>query len=586
MKRTDTRNRRLSALTAFGFTLVLIVIIGIVYDYYYEFNDDVLMKDILSGTYTGSPSALNVQMLSPVGAFISFFYRIIPRLPWYGIFLFICQYLCVWIVIYRAFLLIDRTKDRAVFGFVVILYLFGIFLPHLVFIHYSVTVAMMASAAVFWFYTAPDAYDSIDTIKRLIVPIILIIAAYQIRTEMLLLMFPYMGAALIAKADIGRDKERRGVMPQYIVLIMAVLVGMVISSGINRLSYSSSEWRGFLKEFDARTRLYDYQYIPEYDANKEFYDSKGISAAQVTLLENYDYGLDERIGADVLADVADHAQELRNEGLLIRLPEAVREYIYRVTHLKGGSYSVIVLIMYIIAGITLFTASGIPAGLKALSFVQRIVCLFVMRSVSWLYIIYGRRQPERITHSLYMIETVILAAVILRELYGGSGGLLYIRLVGTVIIAAADIILIPANVSNLNGRIAVQEKINDIGIGIDAYCKSSPGSFYYEDVYSTIIDGQTYNDKIFKNVDNDLKNYDLMGGWIMNSPIYRDKLAHFGINSAAQAILDNDNVYVICLDETGMGWLEDYYSDIGIDVDIHRTDTVTDGYGVYAVQGR
>lgn len=49
-------------------------------------NDDTVMRDLLCGSYTGTPEGRNIQMLYPVGALISLFYRIFPKVPWYGLF--------------------------------------------------------------------------------------------------------------------------------------------------------------------------------------------------------------------------------------------------------------------------------------------------------------------------------------------------------------------------------------------------------------------------------------------------------------------------------------------------------------------
>ena len=49
---------------------LLILLIGLFvavrFDYYYDLNDDMLMKDIISGSYTGMPNGHNIQMLYPI----------------------------------------------------------------------------------------------------------------------------------------------------------------------------------------------------------------------------------------------------------------------------------------------------------------------------------------------------------------------------------------------------------------------------------------------------------------------------------------------------------------------------------------
>ena len=75
-----------------GAVAVLGVFAALRFDYYYDLNDDVLMKDILAGVYTGTPEGHNIQMLWLVSAFISLFYRMIGTLPWYGLFLCLCHF--------------------------------------------------------------------------------------------------------------------------------------------------------------------------------------------------------------------------------------------------------------------------------------------------------------------------------------------------------------------------------------------------------------------------------------------------------------------------------------------------------------
>ena len=53
--------------------IVLAVMIGaaVFGDFFFDLNDDVLMKDILSGAYLGTPEGHNIQMLYPISAMIS-----------------------------------------------------------------------------------------------------------------------------------------------------------------------------------------------------------------------------------------------------------------------------------------------------------------------------------------------------------------------------------------------------------------------------------------------------------------------------------------------------------------------------------
>ncbi|MCR5595084.1 MAG: hypothetical protein K6G12_04505 [Lachnospiraceae bacterium] len=569
---------------ALAFTAALMIFTGILFDHYYEFNDDVLMKDILSGAYSGRPGALNVQMLSPISAFISFFYRIVPSLPWYGLFLCAFQYVSIGLVIYRASLIANGVKYKLVAAFIVVLFAISVFLSHLVMIQYTVTVAVMSASAIFWFYTIPTDVSRRDFLKQIILPVIILILAFQLRTEMLLLLFPFLGAALIARfsrIEAGHKKEE---FIRYLYLAGFVFAGMALSFVINSVSYSSDEWKTFMEEFDARTKVYDYQYVPEYSANKDFYDSIGLSESQVELLTNYDYGIDERIDAEALSAVASYADELRGEGFAVRFPSALKEYIYKVTHLKGGVYGITLFLLYMLLIVVIVTDSESSVKERICRLIFRAVVPLCMRSVSWMYIVYGRREPDRITHPLYFVEILLLAVMLHVELSERTGQKSYLKMAAAVFFTVGGLIFLPGTISDVNSGIKTQEEINLTGRSIDKYCKEHPENFYYEDVYSTIINGETFNEKMFKDVDNGYKNYDLIGGWIMNSPLYRNKISLYGITSASEALLDMDNVFIISSDENGTEWIKRHYEDIGTDVTVTVTDTITEGYNVYTIK--
>ncbi len=62
----DIRNKlkqKENWIIALAVTAVLCLLAGFRFDFFYDLNDDVLMKDILAGVYTGTPEGHNIQML-------------------------------------------------------------------------------------------------------------------------------------------------------------------------------------------------------------------------------------------------------------------------------------------------------------------------------------------------------------------------------------------------------------------------------------------------------------------------------------------------------------------------------------------
>ena len=99
LKKSALRGNGLAALAV---TVILAALVGWRFDYFYDLNDDVLMKDILAGVYTGTPQSRNIQMLWLISAFVSLLYRMARTLPWYGVFLCFCHYGCFFLILRRS----------------------------------------------------------------------------------------------------------------------------------------------------------------------------------------------------------------------------------------------------------------------------------------------------------------------------------------------------------------------------------------------------------------------------------------------------------------------------------------------------
>ena len=133
--------------------LVLGLFIGLRYDYYFDLNDDVLMKDILAGVYTGDPEGHNIQMLWPVSGFISLLYRIAPALPCYGLFLCGCQYGGIGLVMCRSLRFCKTIWGKVCLVITEVMLTAGLLLTPMVSLQYTITCTMLASAAGFLFFT-------------------------------------------------------------------------------------------------------------------------------------------------------------------------------------------------------------------------------------------------------------------------------------------------------------------------------------------------------------------------------------------------------------------------------------------------
>lgn len=609
-----------------------VLLMGICFDFYYDLNDDTVMLDIMSGAYSGTPDGHNMQTLYPLGTLIALCYRLCDKVPWYGLFLLVCQFGCMYLVGVRLCVLTENLrppagkideKQRRVQGilrkafllFGLSFFIWGICLSHLIHIQYTVTSAILSAAALFLFLTTPDCFGKSpgQFVVRNLPAVLLAILSYQIRSEMLLLTLPFIGLAGLYRLAGEKKIFVKENLMKYGGVLGILFSGMLLSYGADHAAYGSAGWKDFVAFFEARTTVYDfYPELIREDAYQEALTRLGVTPVQQALLRNYNYGLDDEIDTKLLIAAADYATDvLRGEKDWGRI---ARKQLYRYFHrlFRGGDapYSTLLIWLYImgvVAGVyncvhKQMKRSGRQeeAALHCMDPIGQIMLLAVVRSAVWMFILLRERDPERITHSLYLVEFSLLAAMMIRmssfksgvdqgieEAYKAAPGR-DVRHSAIMAVAAGFLFLIlvgglGSGVSILQADQEQRASVNENWRAIDAYCKARQENFYFEDVYSTVA----FSRKIFDDIDCGYANYDILGGWICNSPLYREKIGKYGIESVTRALLERDDVYLIVSDleaETqGWEWIEDFYEAKGVKAVMEKVDSVGEGYGVYRV---
>ena len=411
MNLKETLKRKENCIAALVFSVLLAVITGLFFDYYFALNDDMLMKDIVAGIYTGTPTGYNIQMLYPLSWAISLLYRLVRAVPWYSLFFLFCQFGCIYLITERILTFFRKRWTKGIALLAEAALLVTLLLSELVFVQYTVTAALLAGTAAFLFYTAPAAGSVKDFLKKNTVSIVFAVLAYQMRTEMLLLMLPFICVTGVCRWAKECPVFTKRNFQKYLSMIGLILAGMALSQGIHMIAYGQGAWPEFNRFFDNRTELYDFQTIPSYAENTAFYESIGLTESEYTLLVNYDFGMDEKIDADILGKIAEYAASLKKEtepSFSAQLKKAAWELKYRLLYETDRPYNQVVMVLYIFV---------LAAALynRYFHILWELPFLGFVRSCLWLFILYRGRSPERITHSLYLMEIIVLTALLFKE---------------------------------------------------------------------------------------------------------------------------------------------------------------------------
>lgn len=601
-----------NCIPALIFIAVNAILMGICFDFYYDLNDDTMMHDIMSGVYSGTPDGHNMQTLYPLGALIALCYRVCRTIPWYGLFLCLCQFGSFYLIGVRLCALCSSKSGNILRKCIVLLglslYLWGVCLSHLINIQYTITCTMLSAAAIFLFLTTPKGLNTRQFVVKNIPSVILVVAAYQLRSEMLLLTFP-----LICLAGLFRLVEERKIfvkdtLYKYGGVLGMILIGMLLSFAVDQAAYKSEQWKDFRDFFDARTTVYDF--YPELITDENYsgaLTALGVAAYQQTLLNNYNFGLDDAIDTELMSEMADYAVHTIGASKDWRaiFREKLGLYRYRTFHGGDAPYNVMVLWAYaavLLTGICTARRSDIPQDrisqtksakqsdrtcaqsdgrgvLERYAFVWQILLLIAVRSALWMFILMRGRDPVRITHSLYLVEFALLMGMLVRRLQVRGMAIL----LGLILVVAMT-----DSMSAVREDQHLREQVNQDREAIDTYCREHEDNFYFEDVYSTVA----FSRKLFDGSDNSYANYDIMGGWMCKSPLYREKLRQSGIDRADEALRASDKVYLIMSDaeaaERGTEWITAYYAAQNMEVTVEQAEAIGEAarYHVYRIEGR
>ena len=563
------------------------LLMGLFFDFYFDMNDDTMMRDIMSGVYSGAPDGHNMQTLYPLGALIALCYRISGSFPWYGAFLFLCQFGCFFLVGVRICAR-RRFKGKLFCLLALVLFQWGIWLTHMVNVQYTITCGMLVGAAVFLFLTMPDGaflWKASETlsVKAFLTgslpALFLFLLAFQLRSEMALLTLPFLGLAGLFRWWEDRPVFEKKNLLKYGGLLLLLLAGMGLSVGVDSLAYGG-EWRTFRQFFNDRTTIYDFypDVLPGQDFDADL-EEQGVSYGSQILLDNYNFGLDERIDAQMLSDVAGYAKAHvggeRDWGAVLK--EKLRLYRYRSFHGGDMPFNLLVMVGYGINLITIVLLFRRDVR-NLLAAALQLFLILVVRSGLWMFVLMRGRDPERITHPLYLVEFCLLAGFFLRYLQRGMS---------LLPVAGAALFLLclwgmwkgfPAVRADQTKR----REVNRDWEAIDAYCRAHPDTFYFEDVYSTVA----FSGKLLECRDNALANDYIAGGGLCKIPRYRDKLAAFGIGNAADALAEGKADFIMSCEEEsmrGLTWLTVLYEEHGRDVHIEKYGEINENYGLYRV---
>lgn len=563
-----------------GFLLVAaaFVLTGFLCPLVFSLNDDAMMRSILSGSYTGTPDGHAVYMKYPLTGILSLLYRVSRAVPWFTLFFAGSMAVCVFIILkltgknIRSRLL--RTAGILLAAELIVLLLWR----HYVVMHYTIAAALIGGTAVL--LMAEGGSEKSLSKSGTAGSLCLLYLCYMVRSQVFFLTLPFLLAAAawdVFQVPVWKTiKNKLCAWARYAGIFLA---GFLLLAGINRLMYGSDAWQHYLAYNEARTQLYDYTVILPYEKYEDIYKEAGITKEQYRLLEEYGTVLDQELDARALDMLARKTEEIHawNNPWKELFKDRFQEYYYRSLHGNDFPYNAVVLFLYVAAAAgCLLSKQWCRLGLLVLTGLGR--------SCIWLYLMMQGRYPERVTVSLYLIETLLLAGICLQFLGGYAAGrhkekekFLWKTGYTAGLLGAAALALLPCvwtEVQKGISRAEAQQQCQEEWEPLKEYMLEREDSFFYVDVYSVVVvSGMQYEAAGYEN-------YMLLGGWMTRHALQQDKQDSTGYASAAEALARGENIYLVTAHDRYPQWIEEYLRSLGYDTKF-RLYEETGGYHIY-----
>ena len=472
------------------YTVLLVLLLSALFDFYYDLNDDTMIKDIVSGAYTGRPSGYCIQMLYPLAWCVALFYKAIPAIPWYGLFLCLCQFGVVFLIAARLLLVMRSAGTRFAALAAEAALVLGLFLREFVVVQYSVTSGICMAGAVFLFLTASKTDKPSEFFRGNLVPLVLVVVSFLIRTEVCIMLMPFLLLAGLVKWC-SEDRFFTAVnFRKYIMLIVAALLCMAAVYALDMVAYRGSEWVSFRRFFDARTKLYDFYDIPGYEDNRGFYESIGLSRESYALLENYNFALDDSIDTWRLEAIVAYQEQLAKEGkglhhtfgLVSRngIRDALWKYKNQLqSNISATGAAVIALyLVYLILYI-------VPAkGKQRVCAILKFLCILAVRSVLWLYLCMVDRVLDRVTIPLLMVELIMLVSFFICDCpkRDHTGALRVVKSAVGILCVAGVLVAFAVSLREVQDEYGKRAAADARWNAMMDYCRKNGNNYYVIDV--------------------------------------------------------------------------------------------------------
>lgn len=284
----------------------------------YETNDNRIMMNIISGQYGSKYSSYSVFMGYPLSFLLSKLYILKSNIPWYGIFFCGVIIYSAWTVLREVAYKIKVSEKRVgyvgIFIILLILYI-NIFVCQ----QFTVIATVLAMTAVYKILKR-ESWIQIT---------ILCFLSYQVRYMAFFMAVPFIILAILWNG-LEEKQSARVILKSKVLNLGIIVIVIIFGMVVNKVAYSSEEWKSYDRYNEERALLYDYNAYWNSDAYKEKCLKAGVSDSEYYITNSYNLLLDNDVSEGTIDRINQIVSNKAQEKPLLRIVKTCYYFIKNV----------------------------------------------------------------------------------------------------------------------------------------------------------------------------------------------------------------------------------------------------------------
>ena len=546
MNKTEGKNNRIIQLIiSVSLVLISIIIWNLITPFQID-NDNIYLKTVASGEMTGVPEAHMYYMGYLSGFVISLLYRITGNgIPWFGIFMCVSFAVVLVAMIYESLKKTDKIQAKLSVAALYLLVIWSFFYQYFAKTQYTLATGFVGAGALFLLALSDEKEETKNNIFHYVLFLIFSAWSMGIRDKAFFMLIPFFGMTFLGKLIFAKKKEA---VKKVFILGFSFLAVLALVFVINKIAYSSDDWKEFRRYTNASEDLFDYEGFPDYSTHEEMYKNMGIThSSYEALMNHYNIIMDSNLNADNLTLLAETSRKERLEkepNALIKMFGVLKTIVkYNLFEYQDRPLNLLVFSLYF------FVVVLILLSKKYKCFID-VLFLIVARMFDWIYLVWNGRFPFRVTQIIYIAELVVLLSVILKnELWKKenptdnkkekvSFNVVYAIMFACIVAVSLrfGLPVMKKNYESVKGF----EKMSVCFEELEDYFDDHSENFYFFDMSHLYYMEDTL---VFEK--SPYENYVYMGSWMPNSPWYNNKMKAWGIDDPGESLIEKDNVYIV-----------------------------------------